>query len=332
MRHLHAADADVPGGVPRPAAVARATAVNTVAVLSRADEIGGGRVDAMFSARAVAAALPGRPGGARAVPERRRGGRAARRDRAARCARPSTPRSPSWPACRATELEPRAALGRPVPARHRPDRDGRARAGVDRSRAAAPLRAVRDPAVDLADPPGRGRARPRWPPSWSRRSGLQRAAAACCTRQFAERRDLLKARSALLAVDSVLRARPAPGRPRWPREVERILAGAHEFTELRLLGRAAVRRGALPRAGRRGGRAAARRRGAAATPPGSGLPADASRPAELRRAAFAALERWQRHAVEPDARAGRPRTPAGWSCAPARGCWSAARPRRCTRR
>jgi len=54
--------------------------------------------------------------------------------------------------------------------------------------------------------------------------------------QFTERRDLLKARSALLALDRVLRDNPRPGTQTISDQVERILAGAHEFTELRLLG------------------------------------------------------------------------------------------------
>ena len=63
--------------------------------------------------------------------------------------------------------------------------------------------------------------------------------------QFAERRDVLKARSALLAVDAVLRTGDGGGHRQGPlaREIDRILAGAHEFTELRLLG--ALRSGAV---------------------------------------------------------------------------------------
>ena len=51
----------VPRGVPRPRGGPGDRPVNAVAVLSRADEIGGGRVDAMFSARGDRRALPGRP-------------------------------------------------------------------------------------------------------------------------------------------------------------------------------------------------------------------------------------------------------------------------------
>ena len=52
------------------------------------------------------------------------------------------------------------------------------------------------------------------------------------TALFTERRDLLKARSALMALDLVLRSTPRPSRRCCSREVERILSGAHEFAEL----------------------------------------------------------------------------------------------------
>ena len=53
MRHLHATDARFLEAF-HDHGVARAAPVNTVGVLSRADEIGGGRLDAMASARPVA--------------------------------------------------------------------------------------------------------------------------------------------------------------------------------------------------------------------------------------------------------------------------------------
>jgi hypothetical protein len=116
--------------------------------------------------------------------------------------------------------------------------------------------------------------------------------------QFTQRRDVLKARSALLAVDRVLRGTPR-GRRAEPlaREIEKVLAGAHEFAELRLLG--ALRSGSvtLP-----SGTAAEAERllGDAGTAPAArlGLPADGP-PDALVTAAFAALDRWQRHAVNP---------------------------------
>jgi energy-coupling factor transporter ATP-binding protein EcfA2 len=52
---------------------------------------------------------------------------------------------------------------------------------------------------------------------------------------FLERSEVLKARSALLAVDAVLRAEPRPEAAGLVADLERVLASAHEFRELRLL-------------------------------------------------------------------------------------------------
>jgi hypothetical protein len=114
--------------------------------------------------------------------------------------------------------------------------------------------------------------------------------------QFSERRDVLKARSALLALDGVLRGDPRRA-GRLTGRVERLLASAHEFTELRTLG--ALRSGAvgLPRVaaveaerllGDAGG----------ATTSRLGLPADADAGA-VRDAVLTSLQRWKRHAVNP---------------------------------
>lgn len=53
--------------------------------------------------------------------------------------------------------------------------------------------------------------------------------------QFVERQDALRARSALLAVDMVLRANPRPGVQQLRGEFERLLLNSHEWDELRLL-------------------------------------------------------------------------------------------------
>ncbi|TWF94342.1 dynamin family protein [Saccharopolyspora dendranthemae] len=53
--------------------------------------------------------------------------------------------------------------------------------------------------------------------------------------QFVERQDALRARSALLAVDMVLRANPRPGVQQLLGEFERVLSNAHEWNELRVL-------------------------------------------------------------------------------------------------
>jgi hypothetical protein len=129
-----------------------------------------------------------------------------------------------------------------------------------------------------------------------RHSGLEDLRSVLAT-QFAERRELLKSRSALLAIDRVLLRDPRPAAQPLIAERERILAGAHEFVELRML--SALRAGtvrfatdALPDAerllGGEGGGAAVR----------LGLDPEAPR-AELHAAALAAVVRWQRRAESP---------------------------------
>jgi hypothetical protein len=133
------------------------------------------------------------------------------------------------------------------------------------------------------------------------RSGLRELEQVIHT-QFTERRDVLKARSALLAVDSVLRG-PDRGGPRdarrtgpLAREIEKVLAGAHEFAELRLLG--ALRSGTVTLPATDAAEAE-RLLGDAGTAPAARLGLPEADPDELRWAAFDALERWQRHAVNP---------------------------------
>ncbi|MEV4825085.1 GTP-binding protein [Micromonospora sp. NPDC049274] len=67
-----------------------------------------------------------------------------------------------------------------------------------------------------------------------RRSGLTELRESM-TRCFVDRRDTLKARSALAAVEALVRAEPVRGADELVGAIEQILAGAHEFRELRLL-------------------------------------------------------------------------------------------------
>jgi hypothetical protein len=53
--------------------------------------------------------------------------------------------------------------------------------------------------------------------------------------QFAERRDVLKAESALRAVEAVTTADPVPAAARLRQQLERLRANAHELAEIRLL-------------------------------------------------------------------------------------------------
>jgi hypothetical protein len=76
-----------------------------------------------------------------------------------------------------------------------------------------------------------------------RRSGLAELTE-CLDALFAERADLLKARSGLLGLDLVVRAHPSDASEALLGEIERITAGAHEFVELSLL--ASLRAGTVP--------------------------------------------------------------------------------------
>ncbi len=114
---------------------------------------------------------------------------------------------------------------------------------------------------------------------------------------FFERRDVLKSRSALLALDALVRSEQVPGSAAIIAELEEIIASAHPFNELRVL--ASLRAGWVsgkPEVvaeleqliGGAGNSAHLRLR----------LPPDAG-PAEVRAAAAQALMRWQRRAENP---------------------------------
>ncbi|TWP46289.1 GTP-binding protein [Lentzea tibetensis] len=281
MKHLHSSDASFLESF-RDQGVARAAAINTVAVISRADEIAGGRVDAMISARAIAAryrtepALHGLCQNVVAVAGllAHTGRTLTQSEYTFLASLADGPRedleSSLLSADRfASGSEERAALLR--------------RFGVFGIRLSATLirQGVRSQAA-LAE-------------ELVSRSGLRELQRVLQT-QFGERRELLKARSALLALDRVLRTGPGGG-GRLAGEVERIFAGTHEFAELRLL--SALRSGvvALPRPM---ALEAERLLGDSGIAPSVrlGLAPDASS-GELRQTAFAALRRWQAHAENP---------------------------------
>jgi hypothetical protein len=288
MRHLHATDVRFLESF-LDQGVARATPINTIAVLSRADEIGVGRLDALSSARRIARRYRS--------DDKIRGlcqtvvavaGLLAQTGR--------TMRQHEFAALTALAELPRADLDAMLLSADRfsridlasPDSDTRARLmerfGLFGVRLSTTLirQGMTDPNVIAAE--------------LVKRSGLDELRSVLAT-QFTERRDLLKARSALLAVDLVLTREPRPSAAPLAAEVERILAGAHEFAELRLL--STLRSGAvrLPAEaldeaerllGGEGGSAAAR----LGLEPGAG-------PDELRAAALDAVTRWQRRAESP---------------------------------
>jgi hypothetical protein len=291
MRHLHATDVRFLESF-YDQGVARATPINTIAVLSRADEIGVGRLDALTSARRIARRY-------RADDKIRslcqtvvavagllaETGRTMRQDEFAALSQlAAVPRADlDRMLLSADRFSTREPEGVPVP-----EKEVRARLmerfGLFGVRLSTTLirQGTTDPGA-IAD-------------ELVKRSGLDDLRTVLAT-QFTERRDLLKARSALLAIDLVLTREPRPATAPLAAEVERILAGAHEFAELRLL--STLRSGAVKLApdviaeaerllGADGGSAAAR----LGLDPGTG-------PGELRAAALDAATRWKRRSESP---------------------------------
>ncbi|HEY8524200.1 MAG TPA: dynamin family protein [Acidimicrobiales bacterium] len=129
-----------------------------------------------------------------------------------------------------------------------------------------------------------------------RRSGLVELREVLLS-QFAQRRDVLKARSALLALESVLHEYPRPGSNQLATELERITAGAHEFAEIRLLN--ALRAGGVKVKAQEAAemeRLLGAEGGALHTRLDLPPEADVS---EIRRALQNAIGRWQRRAESP---------------------------------
>ena len=134
-----------------------------------------------------------------------------------------------------------------------------------------------------------------------RRSGLDALRDTLLTR-FAQRRDVLKAQAALGAVERVLARRQVPGAERLRAQVEAVLAGAHELTELRLLND--LRTGTVELGGEELTAEAEALLGADGTDVRARLrlPPDAPVTA-LRPAVITAVRRWQREAASPAAAA-----------------------------
>lgn len=293
MRHLHSTDVGLLEAF-HDNGIGRGNPLNAVAVLSRADEVGVGRIDALQSAHRIAERYRAderlRDLCGTVVPVAgllAQAGRTMRQDEfAALSGLSAVPRGDLDAALlsvdRFTRDDPRVdkLLGLPA-ARRSALLD---RFGMFGIRLATVL--VRQ---------GFGQPH-QLAAELVRRSGVDVLRTALATR-FTERRDLLKARSALLALDDVLRAQAGPAAEPLRRACERILAGAHEFTELRVLGalRAGVA-GVSPDAAAE----AERLLGGMGYQPCArlGLTPDANR-AQLQTAAMAALRRWHATAEHP---------------------------------
>ena len=283
MRHLHSADLGFLSAF-HDTAVGRSSTVNAMAVLSRADEIGAGRIDALLSARTIA--------------ERYRTDGALRSlaldvvpiaGLVAQSAR--TLRQREFHALRQV-----ARLGRQ--ARERMlvsvDRFVRTDAGIDVSAddrkrlldrfgmfgirmSAVAIRSGYDDSTDLAD-------------ELYRRSGMDDLLR-LVSDQFRSRSDALKARNALAAIKALVERRSTPHSAELASAIERLEANAHELRELAALSTARTTGLGIPAAAAEeaerliggSGVSSARR---------LGLPDDAG-PDELRGAAADALQRWR---------------------------------------
>jgi hypothetical protein len=290
MRHLHAGDLEFLRAF-QDTEVSRPNPVNAIGVLSRADEIGVGRMDAMTSASRIAQRLATDVNVRRVVQtvvpvagllaETAATLTEAEMAQLRRVADVSIQQIDDllltadrfielMPELGLTDLERRALLDR---------------FGLFGIRLGATLlrRGVVSTATELAR-------------ELAERSGIN-GLKDVLSSLFFGRRDVLKSRSALLAVDALVHTVPRPGSDTVAAEIEEIIASAHPFNELRVLsalragwvtGRPEVIADLEQVIGGSGSAVHTRLR----------LPADASE-AQLKAAADEALLKWQRRAENP---------------------------------
>ncbi len=237
MRHLHATDLSFLESF-HDAEVAKANPINAIGVLSRADEIGVGRTDAMRSAKRIAERY-------RLDPKLRALCQTVLPVAGLLAETATTLTEDEFRALETLANQPRNetdelmlsadrfiadhATGKltPLERRHLLDRFG-----IFGIRVALPLirlgRCAR--ARDLAD-------------TLIGRSGVDALRSELLER-FGARRDILQGRSALLALDAVVGAATGPEARELSREIERVAAGEHAFAEIRLMND--HRRGLIP--------------------------------------------------------------------------------------
>jgi hypothetical protein len=288
MRHLHASDVRFLEAF-HDEEVAHATPINAIGVLSRADEIGVGRIDAMETAARIARRYQDEP-------------------KVRRLCQTVLPVAGllAESACTLRQDEFRAfQVVAAVPG----EDTERLLLSADRfaaSEAAVPLaQEVRQRlllryglfgvrlAIELVRS-GRTDTAPRLAEELRRRSGIDELREVLVS-QFGSRRDVLKARAGLAVLDTVLRQEPTPGDARLAKELERLTASSHEFAEIRLLNALRARALDLPDVD-----AAERLLGTGGTRPAArlGLELDAD-PTEVRAAAVTAHATWQGLAENP---------------------------------
>ena len=288
-RHMHSADVGFLSAF-HDTAVARSRTVNAIAVLSRADEIGAGRIDALLSARSIAERYR-TDGSLRSlaldvVPIAGLLAQSAR-----------TLREHEFDALRRLAQLGRGSRERmlmsvdrfirddaPIDVTSEERRNLLERFGMFGIRmAAVSIRAGNHDSTALAD-------------ELYRRSGMDDLIH-LVGGQFRSRADVLKASSALAALRALLAERPPAAASLIERSIERLESNAHELRELALLSAARTTGLGLPRAE---SEEAERLVGAAGTGIADrlGLPDDGA-PEERHRAAVAALQRWRALAGSP---------------------------------
>ncbi|MHA7264204.1 dynamin family protein [Arthrobacter sp. TMN-37] len=227
MRHLHASDLDFLKSF-QDTAVGRSGTVNALAVLSRADEVGAGRIDALLSAREIAARYRTdanlRSLALGVVPVAGLLAQSAR-----------TLRQHEF-----TAMVELAGLERNERERMLLSADRFVRSGGVRSSAAERalllerfgMFGIRLACAVLRGGVSEPTALAR---ELARRSGLDDLLRNL-SGQFQARASHLKARSALIGVEALLRSSPRPDAGKLAADLEQVLASAHEYRELRMLG------------------------------------------------------------------------------------------------
>lgn len=227
MRHLHDTDLGFLQSI-QDHPIARETPVNSLVVLSRADEVGGGRIDALTSAKRIArryrtdAGLRGLCQNVIAVSGLlANAGRTLSADEVAALTELAAVPRRELESCL---FSADRFVGDGVPLRV----DGRTRLALLDRFGLFGVRLVTTLIRQGFDSHGELAAQ------LVRRSGLEELHESI-SQCFTDRHDILKARSALLALEVVLRMEPRPAARSLANALEGLVTSAHEFRELRLL-------------------------------------------------------------------------------------------------
>ncbi len=226
LRHLHVTDLDFLEAF-HEGEFAQPSPVNALAVLSRADEIGVGRIDSMTSARRIAARY-------RDEPKLRAFVQTVVPVAGLLAETSATLREHEFRAVRDLADAPKSQVEALL-------------LSADRFRGESDVAASAQARTELLDRlglfgvrlsvglvrSGRVSTSTQLVAELTDRSGLDELRQVLLT-HFASRRNVLKARSALLTLARLSRVAPTPRSDQLAAEIERVVAGAHEFAEIRL--------------------------------------------------------------------------------------------------